>query len=220
MGGVLKSGCAALAMTVLLSGCATDQDQTRAGATLLGGLTGAAVGFAAGGTRGAIIGGVGGLAAGYVVGDIVAERKMQYKTAGELIEAESAKAQNLTLTTTSESETLKTNLALLNKDISVLKGKQAKGKLAKGEMDAAIARIGTLKTENQTKLDAARKELDVHKELLASVQKDRQASTQETAYYKGKLDSLEKAILVRSEQVAMIQDHEAALISNNRFSGS
>lgn len=109
------------AVLCLTSGCATDQQRTRAEGAGLGALLGGALGAAVGGREGAAVGAVVGGAAGAVYGNQQAKKKQEFAEREDALKQAVAQAQQTTREARNANEGLQRDIVALEASVKQLK---------------------------------------------------------------------------------------------------
>jgi uncharacterized small protein (DUF1192 family) len=181
---------------VLLAGCATTSDSTRTKAegtavgAGIGAAVGAGLGYIFGGTKGAIIGAGAGAAAGsiggYAYGSHVANRKQEYATQEDYLDALIVSAQNVNQRT----DALRQEIAQLEAETAQLVHQYNRRTIQKSQLENQESLLTKKVEEGQKQLNTLRAEIDIQQQALAQEQQVENASQEATA----RLDSLQAEI--------------------------
>lgn len=202
----------AMALMAALGGCATDQDDTRAGGLLAGAAAGAAVGAASGrGGKAVLVGAVVGAGLGYMAGEYIAQRKQQYVDARAMVDGETEWTQQLTTTTALENENLKGSLTLIDRDIAELQKKKQAKKMSMDDLGGTLKKLQKIRESEEKKLKTAQDEYKVQETLLADAQKAK-VDDGKVALYRAQIEAYGQAIKVTQEQLNRINDQQNNLL--------
>lgn len=202
----------AMALMAALGGCATDQDDTRAGGLLAGAAAGAAVGAASGrGGKAVLVGAVVGAGLGYMAGEYIAQRKQQYVDARAMVDGETEWTQQLTATTALENENLKGSLTLIDRDIAELQKKKQAKKMSMDDLGGTLKKLQKIRESEEKKLKTAQEEYKVQEALLADAQKAK-VDDGKVALYRAQIEAYGQAIKVTQEQLNRINDQQNNLL--------
>ena len=181
---------------VLLAGCATTSDSTRtktegtAVGAGIGAAVGAGLGYIFGGTKGAIIGAGAGAAAGgiggYAYGSHVANRKQEYATQEDYLDALIVSAQNVNQRT----DALRQEIAQLEAETAQLVRQYNRRAVQKSQLENQERLRANKVEEGQKQLNTLRAEIDIQQQALAQEQQVENVSQEAAA----QLDSLQAEI--------------------------
>jgi uncharacterized protein YcfJ len=213
----MKKAVAGIAAIALLTGCASmsDRQQTTAeGAgmgAILGAVAGGIIGHQSGsGMEGALIGGlVGGLAGG-AYGNHVANKKEEFASQEEYLDACISQAQETLGLASNYNEQLRTDIANLEREAETLTAAVAAKEAEKKELVAMQKDLGLKLKDAEESLAAIENEIKVQSGGLES-EKDEGSAEQ--------LAALEEQIRLLEEQKTELTEHTNRLASiNNRIS--
>jgi membrane protein YqaA with SNARE-associated domain len=179
------------AIPLIFQGCATSQDgrTTQAQSTLIGSVSGGALGFLAGSllsddsdsaAAGAVIGAAAGGAVGYAIGTDIAKRKQRYASTEAWLQQETAMTKQANDELLAYNQTLATEITALEKRVK--KAREAESK----------AQIASIKNAVEKIRAAATKRATVEKQIALdtkNVVADSQAKTASTNYSAYKVEA-------------------------------
>lgn len=212
----MKKLCCVLVMTGLLAtGCANiqnDATRTKTEGTLVGAGAGAGlgalIGGLIGGEKGALLGaGIGtavGTATGYLVGNHIANKKEEYASREEWLDACISQAQQVNAETVAYNQKLKTEIASLDKQSTKLAAEYKRKKATREILLAEKKTVEQRRTEVAANLKRLEEEVDNQKTVLADAREGN--NTQEAAIIEREIAKMEK-------QVAEMKAYNAKLAS-------
>ena len=215
-------------VALLISGCATtnqqgnaqatsagsssDQKRTRVEGAGIGALVGGVLGYALGGknkTTGVLIGAALGAGAGYLVGNEVAKRKQKYASEEEFLDAEIQNATAFNRVARDYNEGLRVQIAELDRASMELKSQYNAGAASQQDLKNKRAEVRSELARSEKFYDQLKKEYDIKMAVYQEQQKKR---PQDDAY----LVKLEKETLelrnnleqlsAKSKQLASIDE--------------
>lgn len=197
----LTAMCVALALCLGGVGCTNienDATRTKTEGTLTGAGIGAAVGAGIGAIfgkgKGALIGaaigaGVGSMA-GYFVGAHVADKKAEYASREDWLDACIARTQEVTAETAKYNEQLKKDIAALNKETKALTAKR--NKIDAETKKAEREKIEGLRNDTKSTLASLDTELSKQKQVLADARQN--GNTKEAKALDAEIKKLQKQV--------------------------
>ena len=195
-----------LATSLALSGCATmsDRQQTVGGGAAVGAGLGAVLGYVVGDGRGALIGAAIGGAAGALAGHVVAERKAQYASREDFLDAEAKRVAEYNATARDYNEQLRKDIARLSEEAETLRADY-------GRQEAQQVQLAQKRSELQDRLQRSAaleqelaKELDVQKVVL---EQERQEAPKDDPY----IAELEKEVLALQANLESLREGSVQL---------
>lgn len=161
-----------VALAVLLAlcittGCANDQQRTRAEGTGIGALIGAGLGAAIGGREGAVVGGVVGGVAGGIYGDHQAKKKQQFADREDALQLAVAQAQQTTRNAREANESVQRDIAALQDSVKRLQNEHANARRHTELARTTQHRIEQTNHRIDQQLVAVRGEIDRQQRALA-----------------------------------------------------
>lgn len=194
-----------LVLSLALVGCmTTDRQQTVGGGVAVGAGLGAILGYVAGGGEGALIGAAIGGAAGGLAGHVVAERKAQYASREDFLDAETKRVAEYNATARDYNEQQRKDIARLSEEAETLRAdygrqeaRQVQLAQKRSELRDRLQRSATLEQE-------LAKELDVQKAVL---EQERKEAPKDDPY----IAELEKEVLALQANLESLREGSVQL---------
>lgn len=209
-----KVSWAALFSVAMLSGCADDQQATRASGAGLGAALGCGIGaLITGDASGCAIGALAGGTGGFLVGNEVADRKQQYASMEDLLDGEIAKTEETNRALVRRNRQLRDDLQTRQATLVALESDVAASQATERRKQAEVTKIKKESAEAQQLLEDARQELAIQQELLEETEKEI-AQSAEVGVYRQKVAAMERHIVELSqlvEQYAAVDDRISAI---------
>lgn len=197
-------------ITVILAGCATmtDQERTTGEGAGLGALTGAVTGAVVGAVidgkegakKGAIIGAAIGLIGGAAYGDHVANKKAEYVTQEDYLNACIAEAARVNEETRQYNAALRGDIVDLDEEVSRLVNLYNNKQITKSDLRKEQKTVQAKLDEAETRLQRARDEALIQREVLQREQKGESADQERLAKLEAEIESLEQTAAELDEQ--------------------
>ena len=184
-------------LTLLLTGCAStnqqggangtgsesssDQKRTRTEGAVLGGLIGGVIGLAAGGSNravGALIGAAVGTGAGYLVGNEIAKRKQKYASDEEFLDAEIQNTEEFNRTAREYNEKLRAQIVELERTSTELTTQYRAGQASLNDLKAKQAEVRREIDRSEEFYNQLKKEYDI-KLAIYEEQKNKRSQSDE-----------------------------------------
>lgn len=202
-----KTLAVAVMSGALVTGCVTtDGDRTRMEGAGFGALIGAVVGGLAGGEEGAILGALVGGGVGFIVGNEVAKRKQQYATTEQFLDAEIAHVQEINTATASYNQTLRNDIAQLDRESEHLRNQYNAGRIEQSVLASKRTDLQKQLATNRELEQGLVNELKVQERILSEERPARPANDPYIA-------RLENEVRVLQQNLSQLRDGTSQLAS-------
>jgi uncharacterized protein YcfJ len=213
---MFKRGVSMILLAVLMAGCATmtDKEQTTAEGAGIGAVSGAVigagVGYATGGEEGAIKGaliGAGvGLIGGAVYGNHVANKKEEYATTEDYLDACILEAQKVNEETRQYNAALEGEVQDLDQEVTRLMNLYNDKQIAKTDLEEEQEIVQAKLDEAETQLQRARDEVLIQREVLKREEGQSEEKLVELEAQIGELEQTIAELDEQTESLASIND--------------
>jgi len=189
-------------IALLLGGCATDSNTTRAQGAGFGALLGAGIGALIGDEKGAMIGAAVGGVAGLAYGDHVAKKKEKYASEEDYLDACTQVAQERYQENKKYNDSLKTEIAAITAELNQIGDVASATKDDHKRLEKLQKALKKSIENSESQLTALNEEIVMQREAIAQVDPAQQANT----------DNI-KAL---NDQIALLEQQKAELQANTQ----